>query len=182
MKIELGKIDDTPNKKDDFVAQYDQRGVLVYQAFPPEVKISSRQFQEGFRLNRTSWIKTSFLWIMNRSGWASKTGQEKVICAKISREFFNYLLSNATRTEEMTKSTHKPEILVQYDPDRDIFGNKLSRKAIQLGLRGQALESYASAAIISLKDITSLVVEQRRRIIEKDYDLVRIPLERPYEF
>ena len=42
-----------------------------------------------------SWIKTNFLWMMYRSGWASKRNQEKVFAVRISRKGFEEILSKA---------------------------------------------------------------------------------------
>jgi hypothetical protein len=33
-----------------------------------------------------TWIKPSFLWLMARSGWARKPGQEMVLAVRITRE------------------------------------------------------------------------------------------------
>ena len=48
-----------------------------------------------FSYARMSWIKTNFLWMMYRSGWASKRNQEKVLAVRISRKGFEEILSKA---------------------------------------------------------------------------------------
>nr|WP_240038802.1 MULTISPECIES: DUF4291 family protein [Okeania] len=36
-----------------------------------------------------SWIKTNFLWMMYRSAWGSKTGQEIILAVTIKRTAFD---------------------------------------------------------------------------------------------
>ena len=40
-----------------------------------------------------TWIKPSFLWMMYRSGWGTKTDQERILAIDITREGFNTILS-----------------------------------------------------------------------------------------
>ncbi len=42
-----------------------------------------------------TWIKPSFLWMMYRSGWATKPGQEQVLSIEITRSGFEWALANA---------------------------------------------------------------------------------------
>ena len=42
-----------------------------------------------------TWIKPSFLWMMHRSGWATKPGQERVLAIEITRAGFEWALSHA---------------------------------------------------------------------------------------
>lgn len=48
-----------------------------------------------FSFERMSWIKTNFLWMMYRCGWASKPGQDRVLAIQITREGFEEILANA---------------------------------------------------------------------------------------
>ena len=60
--------------------------------------IHSFNFRFGgplFSYSRMSWIKTNFLWMMYRCGWAAKKGQERVLAVWITREGFQEILSNA---------------------------------------------------------------------------------------
>ena len=52
-----------------------------------------------FKFERMSWIKTNFLWMMYRCGWASKKNQERVLAITISREGFEEILANAYTRE-----------------------------------------------------------------------------------
>ncbi len=74
------------------LAQYDDDAIVVYQAFRPEVGRWAGEhgrFGDGFSLGRMSWIKTSFLWMMYRSGWATKPGQEAVLAIWVKRTGFD---------------------------------------------------------------------------------------------
>ncbi len=79
-------------------AVYDDTSVRVYQAFRDEIAEEAVQlgtFGSHFGLNRMTWIKPSFLWMMYRSSWAEKPEQENVLAIDIKREAFDYLLENA---------------------------------------------------------------------------------------
>ncbi len=46
-------------------------------------------------MERMTWIKPSFLWMMYRSGWATKPGQERVLAVELLRSGFEQALSEA---------------------------------------------------------------------------------------
>ena len=47
---------------------------------------------DKFSFSRMSWIKTNFLWMMFRCGWATKPGQECVLTVRLSHDGFNTIL------------------------------------------------------------------------------------------
>ena len=47
-------------------------------------------------------------------------------------------------------------VRVQWDPDRCLTGERLSRRAIQIGLSGPAARSYADEWVTGIRDITAL--------------------------
>ncbi len=58
-------------------AQYDRRCLRVYQAYNPVIAkeaVALQTFGENFNVNRMTWIKPSFLWLMYRSNWGMYTG------------------------------------------------------------------------------------------------------------
>ena len=88
-----------------------------------------------------SWIKPNFLWMMYRSGWASKKDQERVLAVRITRDGFDRILSLAL-TGGAGKAAAKKELAevrLQWDPDHGPSGEPLPRRAIQLGLRNEVL-------------------------------------------
>jgi hypothetical protein len=51
--------------------------------------------QVGYNMNRMTWIKPNFLWMMYRSGWASKKNQERILAISLTRLGFEEILSKA---------------------------------------------------------------------------------------
>ena len=73
------------------LAQYDDEIIVVYQAYRPSIAnhaVKNQAFGGDFSFNRMSWIKPNFLWMMCRSGWASKPGQEHVLAIRMLRDGF----------------------------------------------------------------------------------------------
>lgn len=150
-------------------AVFDKRTIRVYQAFSPaiaEEAVRLGTFGERFSLTRMTWIKPSFLWMMYRCGWAEKTGQERVLAIDISREGFDFAVNNAVASsvgasglsaEEWKRRVAESNIRVQWDPEKDVHGNSLPYRSIQLGLRGQAVRDYVSNWIVNIADITDYV-------------------------
>jgi hypothetical protein len=170
------------------LAQFDDDGVIVYQAYRPEIGLFAAKhgyFGGAFSLGRMSWIKPNFLWMMYRCGWASKEGQEVVLAVRLKRAAFDDILSRAVH------SSHVPEIYgsreawsaavagsdvrLQWDPDHGPKGQPLERRAIQLGLRGPTLAKYAREWLLGVEDVTPFVKEQAGR----GADLLT-PREEPY--
>jgi len=61
-------------------AAYTTETITVYQAYGPliaEAAVRAGTFVPPFSRDRMTWIKPSFGWMMHRSGWASKPGQER---------------------------------------------------------------------------------------------------------
>ena len=127
--------------------------IVVFQAYKKSIAEFSvqHQFLGGeFSLNRMSWIKTSFLWMMYRSGWGSKENQESILAIRLKKENFLKIIHSAVHTsfnekeygniEIWKEKLQNSEVRLQWDPDHDPHGQKLKRKAIQLGLKGIILE------------------------------------------
>ncbi|HEX9060530.1 MAG TPA: DUF4291 family protein [Clostridia bacterium] len=153
-------------------AYYDDQGVYVYQAFKPEIvkaAVEKGTFGKGFGTDRITWIKPSFGWILHRSDYASKHRMEAIAKIKLSHDAWLKILSNTvpslfdnTRYESEIKwksDFDKSDIIHQWDPDRDIDGRKLDRRAIQIGLRGEAIKKYVDEWIIGVEDVTELSKE-----------------------
>lgn len=157
------------------LAQFDQRSVVVYQAYGPSIARAAVSDQRlgggGFRFGRMSWVKPNFLWMMYRSGWATKEGQECVLAIHIAREGFDRLLDQAVHStwhahlyptqEEWAHAVDSSAVRLQWDPDHDPEGAPVGRRALQLGLRGLALESFVRNWTLQIEDITTFVAAQR---------------------
>lgn len=72
------------------------------------------------------------------------------------------------------------QVRCQWDPDRDVFGNRLKRQAIQLGLRGDIVKNYVNDWIVKITDITDLVSELRDMVKAKKPVEGLIPKESEY--
>src|SRR3954466_4989071 len=79
-------------------AKFSAETIVVYQAYPPPIAdaaLAAGTFVAPFKRERMTWIKPSFLWMMYRSGWATKPGQERVLAVTITRAGFEWALAHA---------------------------------------------------------------------------------------
>src|ERR1043166_646592 len=82
-------------------ADFDDETIVIYQAYPSEIALPALQhnrFIPPFSLGRMTWIKPSFLWLMERSNWGRKPGQEHILAVRITREGWEEALSQAVLT------------------------------------------------------------------------------------
>jgi Domain of unknown function (DUF4291) len=160
------------------LAYFDATTLYVYQAYRPAIAdhaVSHQRFGGEFSFGRMSWIKPNFLWMMYRSGWASKEGQERILAVRLNRSFFDELLRAAVPSsheqstypsrQDWAEAVKSSEVRLQWDPDHDPAGRPLERRALQLGLRGHTLQRYATDEIVSITDMTDFVIEQRNQMM-----------------
>lgn len=158
--------------KNEIRAVYNDETIRVYQAYNNAIAAKAVElgtFGSGFKMDRMTWIKPSFLWMMYRCGWATKDNQEHVLAIDIKREGFDYIINNAIDSKFIenvygSKSywdyeRQNSDVICQWDPERDINGNPLEIRSVQLGLRGDALDKYVREWIVSIEDITDYVNE-----------------------
>lgn len=145
-----------------------------------------------FKLERMTWIKPSFLWMMYRCGWGQKDkGQSRVLAIDISREGFEWALEhsclshrpNRMSDEDWNKRKINSPVRIQWDPERDIDLNRLDYRSIQIGLSGVAVEKYVQDWIVNVTDITQTVHSVHHLILkgERDVAIERLPKERPLD-
>nr|WP_235047534.1 DUF4291 family protein [Cronobacter sakazakii] len=140
-----------------------------------------------------TWIKPSFLWMMYRSGWAKKDSKQKRILAiDISHTGFREIIKNgvlSSHGESLHNSLDswrtdikESDVIIQWDPERDIYLNKLNYRTIQIGLRNKAVEDYCKKWIIDIKDATPLVHKIHELVISNDINDARklLPVEKIY--
>lgn len=172
------------------LAHYDAETIVVYQAYRPEIgeyAIRHGRFGGEFKYSRMSWIKPNFLWMMYRSDWGRAEGQGVVLAVRLTRTFFDSLLASAVHStfqssafadrDEWSAAVATSDVRLQWDPDHLPTGGKCERRAIQLGLRGEALKAYGQREIVEIIDMTSFVHEQRERV--RDEGLLT-PVEQVY--
>lgn len=157
-------------------AFYTEDTVRVYQVYNKVIAdeaVKNGTFGSSFKLDRMTWIKPSFLWMMYRCGWGTKENQEHILAIDLKREAFDYIVQNAVIStyddnigishEEWKEQIKTSEIRCQWDPERDLFGNPLDYRSIQLGLRGTAVQKYVNDWIVSIEDITEYVKKLREQ-------------------
>lgn len=167
-------------------ALYTEDTIRVYQAYSKVIAgeaVENGTFGGSFKLDRMTWIKPSFLWMMYRCGWGTKENQEYVLAIDMKREAFDFVVQNAIISTyddsmdishaEWKEQIKNSDIRCQWDPERDLFGNPLAYRSIQLGLRGDAVRKYVDEWIVNITDITSYVKELRE---QKDMDVDISPL------
>ncbi len=161
------------------LAQFDDDTIVVYQAYRPEIgkfAVEKGHFGGEFKYSRMSWIKPNFLWMMYRSQWGQSEGQEVVLAVRLRRTFFDSLLAQAvpssfdsdafTSRDEWAAAVERSDVRLQWDPDHMPNGEKCERRAIQLGLRGAALEAYGKREAIQIIDMSAFVAEQRANVAD----------------
>lgn len=151
-------------------ARYTDRTITVYQAYPEEIAraaVAAGRFVAPFKRERMTWIKPSFLWMMYRCGWATKPGQERVLAVEIRRDGFEWALANAALSDydrnlypdhpTWARKVRTSPVRVQWDPERDLGGQPLPYRSLQVGLGGVAVDRYVDEWTESITDITDLV-------------------------
>lgn len=151
-------------------ADYDCNTIVVYQAYRNEIgkpATKNKKFTPPFSFNRMTWIKPSFLWMMERCGYGQKAGQECILAIKIKRSAWEYALSQAvlshpqegvyTSGEEWREMMDNATVNVQWDPERNIRGDKLNYRSIQVGISRHLIEEYNNDWIVDIEDYTPLV-------------------------
>jgi len=150
-------------------ALYDNESIVVYQAYNNLIASTAVKHQafvySFFKRDRMTWVKPSFLWMMYRSGWATKKNQEHILSIRIKREGFEWALQNACLShfdsnifsthEEWKRQLSQSPVRIQWDPEKNILLNNLEYRSIQMGLSGIAVEKYVSEWILEITDITT---------------------------
>jgi len=168
-----------------------ENSIVVYQAYKNSIADFSVKNQilggPDFSYNRMSWIKPNFLWMMFRCGWAQKENQERILALWIDKDYFVSILDQAVLSsfnskfsyshEQWKKDLNSNEVRLQWDPDHDPFGNKIKRRAIQLGLKGNVLEEFGKQKITLIEDVTDFVKAQKKFVDRNNLEELLVPIE-----
>ena len=160
-------------------ADHDRDSIVMYQAYPDaiaDVAVKQQKFGPPFSLGRMTWIKPSFLWLMHRSNWGRKSGQERTLAVRIRREGWHEALSLAVLTafeprvhgtpEQWRQAFESAPVHVQWDPERSLRGAGLPHDSIQVGLGRTVITRYVEAWTVSIEDLTPRVQKIRRLLDE----------------
>lgn len=177
-------------------AVYDATTIRVYQAYSDSIADSALAngtfVSPPFKMERMTWIKPSFLWMMYRAGWGLKdAGQKRILAIDITREGFEWALahgclSHADKSmskEEWEAKKNASPVRIQWDPERDLFLHPLERRAIQIGLSKEAVHLYVNQWIRRITEVTSLAHQIRALVQEGRLDeaKAKLPDERPWQ-
>jgi hypothetical protein len=159
-------------------ADYNRETIVVYQAYSPAVAdaaLATGQFVAPFSFNRMTWIKPSFLWLMERSNWGQKSNQERIFAVRMKRTGWDEALSLGVLTsyetevhrgfEDWKTQFEQAIVHIQWDPERSIRGADLGYDSIQVGLSRHIIRRYVEEWVVNIQDYTPLV--------RKLYDLIQ---------
>jgi len=177
-------------------AVYDEHTIRVYQAYNDQIAntaLANGTFvSPPFKMDRMTWIKPSFLWMMYRSGWGFKDeGQRRILAIDMSREGFEWALAHSCPSHPEPSMSHQDwtnlknasPVRIQWDPERDLHLQPLSYRAIQIGLSGGAVPLFVNQWIKRITDITDLANAIHRLVKDDKLDQAQalLSVERPYE-
>ncbi|MFE7414756.1 DUF4291 domain-containing protein [Streptomyces laurentii] len=141
-------------------ADYDARTIVVYQAYAPAIAdaaLRAGRFVTPFSFHRMTWIKPSFMWLMHRSNWARKPGQERVLAVRMTREGWEEVLSQAVLTTADPAAVAQAAVHVQWDPERSQRGAALNHYSIQVGIGRHLIRTFADDWVVGITDLTPQV-------------------------
>ncbi len=182
-------------KEHEIRAAYDRDGIVVYQAYSPSIAdpaLKAQRFVEPFSFGRMTWIKPSFLWLMHRSNWGSKSGQEKTLAVTISRSGWEEALSKAVLTlhdpkvfrsnEDWQRQFENAVVHVQWDPERSLRGAALDHYSIQVGISRHLIRDFVEKWTLKIQDVSPVVgkIHGLLRSGKADEAKRHLPVERVY--
>ena len=155
-------------------ATFDRDRITVYQAYPARIAdpaLKKGTFVPPFSFRRMTWIKPSLLWLMTRSNWGQKPGQERILAVKMRRLHFDQLLKQGVLTA-YEPSNHRSfgqwedafaatKVHIQWDPERSLRGAIVDYESLQVGISRHLIQGWVDA-IVGLEDLTPLVRKIRR--------------------
>ncbi|WP_460718673.1 DUF4291 domain-containing protein [Nocardia heshunensis] len=176
-------------------ADYDRDSIVVYQAYSAGIAdpaVAAQRFVPPFSTGRMTWIKPSFRWLMQRSNWGRKAGQERILAIRITRAGWEEALGQAVLTsperrvyagnEEWRSLFRHAVVHVQWDPEYSVRGAKLDHRSIQVGLSRHIIDHYVQDWTVEIRDLTPLVrtISEHLRSGRVDRARALLPPERIY--
>ncbi|GAA1623752.1 DUF4291 domain-containing protein [Catellatospora bangladeshensis] len=176
-------------------ADFDSGTIAVYQAYPPaiaEAALAAGRFVAPFSFTRMTWIKPSLLWLMHRSNWARKPGQERILAVRITRAGWEQALAHGVLTAPVpaihgsaaawSEAFEAARVHVQWDPERTLRGAALNHYSIQVGIGRTLIRTFADEWVTGLTDLTPTVhrIDTLVRAGKHAQAQRLLPAERPY--
>lgn len=151
-------------------ANYNHETIVVYQAYPPQIAdpaVQEQRFVAPFSFQRMTWIKPSFFWMMHRSNWGQKSGQERTLAVRIKRTGWIKALSLGVLTHPEASLYPRPgeweslmtnaQVNIQWDPERSLRGARLNYFSIQVGISRHLIREFVDEWIVSIDDLSPTV-------------------------
>lgn len=136
LRLEVPPLSTVPLRQ--IRARYDRDSMVVYQAYDDRIAdavLSAQRFVAPFSFHRMTWIKPSFLWLMSRSNWGSKSRQERTLAVRMSRAGWDEALGLGVLTAyhpsihrnytEWEAAFERAPVHIQWDPERSVRGEHL---------------------------------------------------------
>lgn len=184
------------NKVQEIRANYSKDTITVYQAYNKNIAlnaIKNNRFEAPFSFNRMTWIKPSYLWLMARSNWGTKSNQEYILGIELYRTSWEKALSNGVLThpdkkiyksgKEWEDAFEQAKVHIQWDPERSIRSKKLDIRSIQVGISREWIEEYNTEWISQIVDYTPLTkkINALKKLGKYKEAKRHLPKERVYE-
>ena len=182
-------------KEREIRADFDRDTIAIYQAYSSKIADSAlkeQKFVSPFSFQRMTWIKPSFLWLMHRSNWGQKSGQERTLAVRISRTGWEKALSLAVLTsfepsvyrspDDWATQFREAKVHLQWDTERSLRGAALPYFSIQVGLSRHIIREYVDEWIVKIEDYTPLVTKMYKLIQSGQADKAKrhLPPEKVY--
>lgn len=176
-------------------AEYDGSSIVVYQAYSDAIAkaaLAANRFVHPFSFQRMTWIKPSFLWLMERSNWGQKAGQENILKVRITRAGWDEALSLGVLTSyengihanlrAWQNEFENARVHIQWDPERSLRGKDLGINSIQVGLSRHIIERFVAEWVVDITDLTPVVRKIHTLLSQGHIDKARrlLPPERVY--
>lgn len=184
----------TPKHKE-IRADFDRDTIVVYQAYSDAIAegaLRAGTFVSPFSRRRMTWIKPSFLWLMERSAWGTKANQSRILAVRIRRSGWEAALTQAVLTS-WDSAVHPTagaweaafelaRVHVQWDPERSLRGGKLEHRSIQVGISRHLVDAFVDEWIVGIEDYTQRAKKIRRLLLDGKSDAAarQLPRERVY--
>jgi hypothetical protein len=177
-------------------ASYTDTTIRVYQAYSDAIADAALKHgtfvSPPFSMNRMTWIKPSFLWMMYRAGWGHKDdGQRRILAIDITHDGFNWALEHSCPSERphglddegWLRLKDVSPVRIQWDPERNFQFAPLPHRTIQIGLSGEAVRHYLGDWITGITEVTALAHDICADVKAGALDVARskLPVERPYQ-
>lgn len=164
-------------------ATYNDKTIRVYQAYSDAIADSALEHgtfvAPPFKMERMTWIKPSFLWMMYRAGWGYKDeGQKRILAIDITHEGFEWALAHSCPShpdpgmshDEWEQLKSRSPVRIQWDPERDLLLRPLEHRAIQIGLSKEAVRLYVSEWVQRIADVTPLAQQISSLVMSQQMD------------